>query len=350
MTLSAPETLPASLYRNDPEQFRREREAIFACTWQYFGHASLLAKAGDWLAETIAGYPIIVVRDDKGELRGYHNVCRHRAGPLTDGPAGHCDGLLVCRYHGWAYALDGRLRAARDFGPSADFDPRQYGLVPVKVETWRGLVFVAIAEDVAPLAQWVAPLEARLAGKDWSDLQVAATRQHTMNCNWKTYVENYLEGYHVPLVHPGLDAEIDSARYSVTMDALIALHEAPLRADNPVYEGLWAWMWPNLGVNIYGTGLMIERMAPVGADRTRLDYVYLMPPGVEVSEETMALSDIVVAEDVMIVEQVQVNLDAGVYDTGRLSLRHEGALAAFQGFVTAALASRAPGQALREAG
>jgi choline monooxygenase len=272
-------------------------------------------------------------------LRGFHDVCRHRAGPLTDGPSGHCDGALVCRYHGWRYALDGRLRQARDFGPAAGFDPRDFNLFPIQVATWRGLVFVRLEDGGEALAKAVAPLEARLAGADWSHLKVALVRAHPLACNWKTYVENYLEGYHVPTLHPSLDAEIDSARYQVTMEGLIALHEAPPRAPDTVYAGLWAWLWPNLGVNVYGPdeGVMIERMSPMGHAATRLDYIYLTPGGRPVSEETLVISDAVLAEDRWIVERVQVNLDAGVYRTGRLSPRHEGAVGAFQGFVAAAL-------------
>ena len=350
MTATAPTTLPADYYRADPAQWDAERRAIFARSWQFFGHDSGLAETGSWIAETIAGYPLVVVRDEQGDLRGYHNVCRHRAGPLTDGPSGVCDGALVCRYHGWRYSLDGRLRAARDFGPSADFDPRDYGLFPVRVETWRGLVFVAIDADIAPLADWVAPLERRLAGRDWGALEVALVRNHPIACNWKTYVENYLEGYHVPSIHPSLDAEIDSKRYTVTMDGLVAIHEVPTRSPTAVYDGLWAWLWPNLGVNIYATGLMMERMSPVGPGSCRLDYIYLMPRGVAVSPETLAMSDVVTAEDIEIAETVQANLDAGVYDVGRLSLRHEGAVAAFQGFVRKALAAGEGGGAIRATG
>ena len=350
MSASAPQTLPAALYRNDPDQWARERAAIFARSWQFFGHQSTLVETGSWLAESIAGYPLLVVRGEDGELRGFHNVCRHRAGPLTDGPSGQCDGLLVCRYHGWSYALDGRLRAARDFGPSADFDPRDYGLFPVRVETWRGLIFVAVDADIAPLAEAVAPLERRLAGRDWDDLQVALVRSHPIACNWKTYVENYLEGYHVPTIHPSLDAEIVSDRYTVTMDGLIAVHEVPMRTPDPVYGGLWAWLWPNLGVNVYATGLMMERISPLGAGACRLDYLYLMPKGVEVSADTLTMSGAVTAEDIEIAETVQINLNAGVYDTGRLSLRHEGAVAAFQDFVRAALAADTTAEALRAAG
>lgn len=337
MSEPSPTTLPATLYRNDPELWAKERRAIFARSWQFFGHESQLSEAGQWRAETIAGYPIIVVRDEAGGLRGYHNACRHRAGPLTDGPGGRCAGELVCRYHGWRYTLDGRLRSARDFGPADGFDPRDYSLVPVRVEVWRGLVFVSVEAGIEPLADWVAPMERRLAGRDWGVLRVALARSHPIACNWKTYVENYLEGYHVPSIHPSLDAEVRSDEYRVTVEGRVAIHEVPPRRPDPVYEGLWAWLWPNLGVNIYATGLMMERISPHGAAATRLDYLYLMPEGVEVSAETLAMSDVVTAEDVRIAEQVQANLDAGIYDTGRLSPRHETGVAAFQAMVRSAL-------------
>jgi choline monooxygenase len=334
----AAETAEAAGY-SDPSQWRRERTAIFARTWQFLGHESFLATPGDWIAETLAGYPVIVVRGEDGRLRGFHNVCRHRAGPLTDGQAGHCEGALVCHYHGWRYALDGRLRLARDFGQAPGFDPSDFSLFPIQAETWRGLVFVRMDGSEQPLAEAVAPLEARLGNADWSGLRVGLVRAHPLACNWKTYVENYLEGYHVTQLHPTLDVEIDSARYRVSVDGRVALHEAPLRKPAATYAGLWAWLWPNLGVNVYGAadGVMIERMSPQGMAATRLDYVYLTPGGRPVSAETLAVSDAVLAEDRWIVERVQTNLDAGVYRTGRLSPRHEGAVAAFQSFVAEAL-------------
>lgn len=337
MSDASPTTLNAALYRDDAAQWQAERQGVFACGWQFLGHESQIRETGGWLAETLAGYPILVVRDEAGALRGYHNVCRHRAGPLTEGSSGRCDGTLVCRYHGWRYALDGRLRLARDFGQAEGFDPRDYSLFPVRVETWRGLIFVAVDAGMEPLSACVAPLERRLAGRDWGELQVALTRSHAIACNWKTYVENYLEGYHVASIHPSLDAEVESDRYTVTVEGRVAIHEVPPRKSDAVYEGLWAWLWPNLGVNIYGVGLMMERISPIGPAATRLDYLYLMPKGIEVAAETLAMSDAVTAEDVAISEQVQANLDAGIYAAGRLSPRHETGVAAFQSMVRAAL-------------
>lgn len=332
----SPVTLPAAWY-GDPSVWARERAAIFGKSWHFVTHDSALPEAGSWRAEVLAGYPIVVLRDETGALRGFHNVCRHRAGPLTQGEEGRCEGALVCRYHGWRYALDGRLRLARDFGNGANFDPREFSLWPVRIETWRGLVFANLDPDAAPLAALLAPLDTRIGDANWAELRVAARRSHELGCNWKTYVENYLEGYHVPTLHPSLDAEVVSERYGVRMDGHIAIHEVPMRDPNPVYDGLWAWAWPNVAFNTYARGLMMERMSPIDHARTRLDYLYLMPEGEAVSDETMAMSDAVLAEDKWVVERVQQNLSAGVYETGRLSPKHEGCVVAFQRMVRAAL-------------
>lgn len=325
------ETAPAHWY-SDPAVWPRERTGVFAAGWQFAAHEGGLEEAGAWRAETLAGYPVLLVRGDDGVLRGFHNVCRHRAGPLVKGDAGVCAGALECQYHGWRYTLDGRLRLARDFGAASDFDPRDFSLFPVRVENWRGLLFVAIADDAPDFADFIAPLEARIGDRDWSDLKLAARREHVLACNWKTYVENYLEGYHVPVLHPGLDADIRSEDYRVTVEGRVALHDAP-PCEAGVYDGVWAWVWPNIGVNIYQRGLMIERMSPVGHAQTRLDYFYLTPNGEAVADATFAMSDQVTAEDKWITERVQENLNAGVYRTGALSPKHEGAVAAFQAWV-----------------
>ena len=153
------------------------------------GHQSELAREGDVLTATIAGYPLIVVRTAKG-IKGYHNVCRHRAGPLFDEERGNCGGALTCRYHGWVYTLEGRLRNARDFGAAAGFDPRDYGLFELKVETWRGFVFVNIDAQAPALSTLLAPLDTRLGKRDLSKLVHTDRRSHDIACNWNVYVEN----------------------------------------------------------------------------------------------------------------------------------------------------------------
>src|SRR5260221_11659613 len=122
----SPATLDASLYA-DPDVYARERQNVFGRSWLLLAHESQFVQAGDYVSATIAGYPVLAIRDESGGVRAFHNVCRHRAGPLVVG-YGRCENTLRCRVHGWAYAFDGRLASARDFGPAADFDPRGYSL------------------------------------------------------------------------------------------------------------------------------------------------------------------------------------------------------------------------------
>ena len=218
-------TLPAALYR-DPAVFQRERQGVFAAGWQFLGHEREAAGEGDYLAGDVAGWPVLAVRGKDGVLRGFHNVCRHRAGPLVGAGAGNCGGELTCRYHGWRYALDGRLRAATGFGAVDGFDSREFGLLGLRLEIWRGLVFATMDAGAAPLADHVAPLEALLAGRGLDIAAPALRRSHDLACDWKTYAENYLEGYHIGSVHPLLSEELGGADYRVRVEGDLVVQEA----------------------------------------------------------------------------------------------------------------------------
>jgi choline monooxygenase len=329
-------TAPSALYR-DPAVFERERRGVFGKAWRFLGLEGDLVEPGDYLSDDLAGFPIVVVRGKDGVLNGFHNVCRHRAGPLVTEEKGRCQGELVCRYHGWRYMLDGRLRSAVGFGAAEGFDPRAFGLHPIRVESWRGLVFVNLDRDAAPLLDTFAPLDELFETRQVRAGSASLKRSHELACNWKTYVENYLEGYHIQAVHPELAAGIDPDRYRVTMRGAVAVHEVP--ADDGVSEGLWAWVWPNLAFNIYRGSMMVEHMRPAGHGRTRLDYLYLYDPDETDLDAVLAASDRLTGEDRDICEQVQRNLDAGIYDTGVLSPRHENAVAWFQARVAEAIAA-----------
>jgi choline monooxygenase len=341
--MEAQATAPASVYR-DAARYEAERQRVFARSWLFMGHECELQREGDVLTATIAGYPLIVVRTSAG-LRAFHNVCRHRAGPLFDAERGNCGGSLTCKYHGWVYTLDGRLRNARDFGVAAGFDPRNFPLFDLKVETWRGFVFVNADNDAPALARILKPLDARMGARDLTTLVHTDRRTHDISCNWKVYVENYLEGYHIPLVHRALSEEVDASKYEVTVEGEMCFHAAPLKAPaaSAIYEGLWAFAQPHLGINVYGHGLMMERMLPVGLNLTRLVYDYYLVPEIAANEaerqRIMAMSGIVTAEDKWICERVQANIEAGVYEAGVFSPRHEAGVAWFQRYVAGALAT-----------
>ena len=326
-------TLPSSWY-GDPAVHELERRRIFGRSWLFFGFAHRLQAVGDYLAADIAGWNVVVVVDDAGALRGHHNVCRHRAGPLV-GPGSGRVPSLVCRYHGWAYGLDGGLRSARDFGE--ELDCAAISLESVRVDVWRGLVFVnldlehdapALVDDLGTFIDACEPIR-------FERFVPALEREHDLECNWKTYADNYLEGYHIPLVHPGLNKEIDAKQYRVDVDHhdRWISHAAPAR-DGAVNQGRWLWRWPNLALNIYGDSMCVERYDPVGRGHTRLRYTYAFgDPAGATNDDVVRMSTDVTNEDKAICEAVQRNLDSGVYAAGWLSPRHEMGLAAFQSWV-----------------
>ena len=324
--------LPVDLYCGD-EVLRTERAQILRRTWQFIGHEAMVSNRGDYLAEEIGGAPVVVVRKADGDLAAFHNVCRHRAGALVADGEGNCGEAFTCRYHGWRYALDGRLRAATDFGAAPGFDPRQYGLFPIRVETWGGLVFVNLDLAAAPLGETLGPL-ARTG--ELPAFPLTERRSHAIACNWKTYVENYLEGYHLQMVHPEFDEDVVVADYKVEIEGQVIFHSAPAR-DASVYAGTWAWLWPNLAINTYRHGYMIERITAAGAEETRLDYFYFFDPARRAElVEMFAVSDRVTAQDRQVCEEVQRNLRTGIYRGGVLSPKHEQGVAWFQAQVAEA--------------
>lgn len=327
-------TLPARLY-GDPDAWTRERQGVFARAWLFLGHEAEAAAPGDWIAGDIAGFRLLAVRGRDGVLRAFHNVCRHRAGPLVSGERGHSDGELVCGYHGWRYALDGRLRSATGFGAAEGFDPREYGLFALRLEIWRGLVFVVLDPDAAPLVDFVAPLDRLLTVRGLDISPPLLRRTHDLACDWKVYAENYLEGYHIAAVHPLLAEELGPrADYRISIDGDLVVQQAVGVDDGP-QGGVWGWLWPNLGINVYRDSAMIERMTPVGPGRVRLDYLFLGDDGPEALAEILAASDRLTAEDAAICEAVQANLSAGQYEQGVLSVEHERAVGWFQDRIAA---------------
>jgi choline monooxygenase len=328
-------TLPASAYRPDPARLARERVAVFGGEWLFVGFVADLVAPGDHVAVELAGWPIVVVVDDDGRLRGHHNVCRHRAGPLVDDGHGHVAGL-VCRYHGWTYGLDGRPRTARDFG----CDVGEVSLGSVDVDTWRGLVFVHVGAPERSLVDSLGDFADACDDFDIEGFVVRHNVEHRLDCDWKTYADNYLEGYHIPLVHPALHKAIDSRRYEVEVheEHRWVEHRAPTRSG-AIVAGRWLWRWPNLALNLYPNGMNVERYDPVGPGTTRLRYSYAFTPSVDATEEedVVRSSSEVTAEDADICRRVQRGLDAGSYDAGWLSPTHEVGVAAFQRWVAAAV-------------
>src|SRR5580693_9316832 len=205
-------SIPARFY-TAADALVAEREKIFARNWEVVGHVHQLVNPGDFFTTELLGEPLLLVRSAKGELRGFYNVCRHRAGPPAEGCGSKK--LFRCSYHGWTYGLDGALISAPEFEGVEDFRPEQFALKPVRVEEWFNLIFVNLDPAAEPLAKTLGELPRQAAPFQFADMKLSERRTYDMRCNWKTYVDNYLEGYHLPSVHPGLNRELDFNGYVV---------------------------------------------------------------------------------------------------------------------------------------
>jgi len=332
-------TLPAQAYR-DPQHFARERETVFAANWCLFSLSERLAAHGAYVTGTLAGYPIFVVRDDQGRLRGFHNVCRHRGAALLHG-AGSCGKLISCPYHAWAYATDGRLIKATEFGGERALDTQNWGLHEIDADEWRGLVFVRIRRGGPDLLTWLGPIAAMAADYPLDRQHFFMAKEREVEVDWKTYGENYLECYHCRLMHPGLCESLDVDRYTIDVyrdDWFFHLH-APKR-EGGLTRGLYFYRFPFLMLNLYDWGSSIATVEPLGPGRIRHINWYLFtdidPAKAAENRRSAEWSAQIVTEDLAMVETVQRNLNAGVYTQGPLSPRWEHAVAAFQDMVRGA--------------
>ncbi len=336
-------TLPASWY-HAREIYARERHTVFGREWLWIGHVSDLARAGDTIATEIAGWRVFVIRDRAGGLKGFHNVCRHRAGPIVEDGAGHCD-VLRCRYHGWVYDTDGRLRATPDFGEAPGFARSRYGLHPIRVETWRGLVFVNLDAAAPPLADGLGDLVTESAPYPVERFARVREVRFDIACNWKTYTDNFVEGYHIPGIHAGLNAAIDFKRFTAEGRNRIVRMAAPQR-DGSIYGGVWLWAYPNMTLSVFPEGMNTSRIVPVDEKRTRLVYNFFFrdaaPERAAANDRTIEINCGIVREDFGICETAQGNLESGIYDRGPLSPRQEEGVRYFHALLRRSLGDNSP--------
>ncbi len=331
-------TIPARLY-NDPVYLELERERIFAGTWQLVGRLDQVAEHGAYITAEIGTDSVVVVRDGD-TLRGFHNVCLHRAGPVAHGCGKR--NTMQCRYHGWTYRLDGSLLRAPEMEGTCNFHPAEMQLRPVAVSQWGPLVFVNVDCKAPPLIDMLEDVPARVAPFKCEQMQYVTSKSWDIACNWKVYVDNYLEGYHLPVVHPGLHKELDYDAYRVEPHRYFSIQHAPLRAvhggatdrrydpaKTDVAEAVYVWLFPNVMLNVYMGQMQTNTVIPLAHDRTRVtfDWYAAVPPTDDASTaeftKLLAFSDEIQDEDIVICEAVQRNLRSRVYDRGRYSATRE---------------------------
>jgi len=329
-------TIPAPWYR-DSRLAELERANVFGKSWQVAGRLDQVRQKGEFFTTDIAGEPIVVVRGEDETLRAFYNVCRHHAAAVVPEAHGRA-GQFRCPYHGWTYGIDGALKGMVEFDGVCNFERAANGLVPVRVDVWENFVFVNLDAHAAALRDFlgevprlVAPLE--LTKK----LRYFDRRVYTLNCNWKVYVDNYLDGgYHVPHAHKGLSSVIEYTQYTIENFERACLQSSPLSSDAKSVAGVAAtrqgrafylWIYPNFMLNAYEGVMDTNLVVPLAVDKCAVVFDYYFADTSAAAEahnkQSIAVSEKVQDEDMAICDAVQRGLSSRAYVAGRLSVRRE---------------------------
>jgi choline monooxygenase len=322
-------TIPAAWYV-DERIGRLEREQVFGSNWIAVGRADQVADAGQFFTFDLAGEPLVVVRGADQELRAFYNVCRHHAAAVMTAPCGVAQHLR-CPYHGWTYGLDGLLKGTPDFGGVCNFDRSANGLIPVRVASWESFVFVNLNQEGPGLGSYLSELWERISV---GTLRFYSRKSYTLACNWKVYVDNYLDGgYHVPHLHKALNSVLDYSEYSIKNGSNYVLQSSPMVAsqDASVAETRigsradYYWLYPNFMINLYDGVMDTNLVLPLGQEKCLVLFDFFFGNSSETYKaKSVAVSDRVQDEDVGICESVQRGLHSRGYGAGRLSVRREG--------------------------
>ena len=335
--LSNASTIPADWY-TDPRVLALEQQTVFPRAWQVAGRVDQLEAPGQYVTcETPAGEPIVLVRGSDRVLRGFFNVCRHHAAAVVTAPEGTTNHLR-CPYHGWTYSLEGALKGTPDFTEVCNFDRDAHGLVPIEIGVWEKWVFVKLTGDGPSLDDFIgADLKARFPSADVGGLHWMERRSYMVECNWKVYVDNYLDGgYHVPHLHKGLNSVLDYSTYIIENGERFCLQSSPMVSSGAdertgaVRTGdraLYFWLFPNFMINCYAGAMDTNLVIPRGPDRTDVifDFYFADVSGSARAQnlQSIAVSEQIQDEDVAICASVQRGLHSRAYTAGRLSVRRE---------------------------
>jgi choline monooxygenase len=329
-------TIPAPWYI-DPRILDLERRTVFARSWQLAGRAEQVREPGQYVTCDLGGAPILLVRGDDEVLRGFYNVCRHHAAAVMTEPEGRAQ-RLRCPYHGWTYSLAGELKGTPEFTGACGFNRAENGLVPVETAVWEKWVFVKLERGGPSLAEFLgADLERRIGALGLDELFWMARRHYTLECNWKVFVDNYLDGgYHVPHLHKGLASVLDHGAYAIENGERFCVQSSPIVSEGAEPEtvavrtgdrALYYWIYPNLMINWYEGRMDTNLVIPAGVDRTDVIFDFYFADVSDKAREhnlaSIAVGERIQEEDVAICRSVQRGLGSGAYTAGRLSPRRE---------------------------
>jgi carnitine monooxygenase subunit len=338
-------SLPAWIYR-DAEFFERERQAVFRSSWQVVCHTSDVPRPGDFHTFEFLGESVVVLRDGNGAVRAFNNVCRHRASRLLDGPRGHCGRRITCPYHAWTYALDGRLVSVPGRDAFPGLDTARHGLVPLEHEIFMGFIFVRLAPGLPSVREMAAPYAHELAPYRFEELvPQGRVSLRPRPVNWKNVADNYSDGLHINVAHPGLTRlfgrgygieaqpwidkmwgqlrDVPSSNWSERLYQRL-LPEVP--GLPPERQRLWTYfkLWPNVAFDIYPDQIDFMQFLPVSPTETLIREIAYVHP--DTRREMRAarylnwrINRRVSLEDKALIERVQAGMASSSYTMGPLS-------------------------------
>ena len=337
LPLDQASTIPATWY-TDKGIFALEQATVFSRSWHVAARVDQLTNAGDYVTTEIVGEPIVIVRGSDDQIRGFFNACRHHAAAVMTEAAGNAP-QMRCPYHGWTYSLEGELKGTPDFNDVCNFNRAENGLLPIETAIWEQWVFARIERasgDAMTLEQFLGDLVNQFRPFDISSLHWFERRAYTLNCNWKVFVDNYLDGgYHVPHLHKGLDSVLDYSRYTIENGERFCLQSSPIVSGDDEEVGsvrsgqraLYYWLYPNFMINLYEGVMDTNLVRPITVDRTQVIFDFYFTDVSETARQhnraSVEIGDRIQQEDLDICKSVQRGLGSRAYKAGRLSVRRE---------------------------
>jgi choline monooxygenase len=330
-------TIPSSWYTNR-DLYELELKTVFSNSWHFAARKDQLEKPGQYVTTDIGSEPVVLVRGGDGVLRGFFNVCRHHAAAVITQPEGTAN-QLRCPYHGWTYSLAGELKGTPDFKGVCDFAPDKNGLIQIHIAEWESWVFVKLNDTGLSLLEFLgSSLMEQVESLHLAKLRWLERRHYSFDCNWKVFVDNYLDGgYHVPHLHKGLDSVLDYNNYMIETSDRFCLQWSPLVSEGveaqtgAVRKGdraLYYWIYPNFMINWYQGVLDTNLVIPRAINQTEVIFDFYFADVVSAEARKRNLASVEVGqriqdEDVAICQSVQRGLNSRAYDAGRLSARRE---------------------------
>ena len=339
------QSLPAWIY-HDADFFEAEKRAVFRRSWQLVCHHNDIPKAGDYHTLDLLGESLLALRGEDGTVRAFHNVCRHRASRLLDGAAGNCGARIACPYHRWTYALDGRLVGVPQLKTFPGLDLARHGLVPLELEVFMGFVFVRLEPGLPAVREMMAPYLDELAVYRMEQLvPQGRVTLRPRAVNWKNVADNYSDGLHINIAHPGLTRlfgkgygieaqpwadkmwgqllDTPSANWSERAYQRFLPQVAHLP---PQRQRLWTYfkLWPNVAFDIYPDQIDFMQFLPVSPTQTLIREIAYVHPD-ERREMRAArylnwrINRQVNREDTVLIERVQAGMASSSYSSGPLS-------------------------------